>query len=146
MNGWKLLVVIRISRRILMFHLLILDYLLLHWKVCWPFVCVRVFVFLLVVVWGFKNCWVICQKEKKMNRRHPRTVFVHTPSYSTIQWLVGFFLTTNKFFGEKKVKGGLFVFFLLVVRSVLLWWMILMLFFFNYFLFGWRKNGYFIYI
>ena len=55
-----------------------------------------------------------------MNRRHPRTVFVHTPSYSTIQWLVGFFLTTNKFFGEKKVKGGLFVFFLLVVRSVLL--------------------------
>ena len=36
-----------------------------------------------------------------MNRRHPRTVFVHTPSYSTIQWLVGFFLTTNKFFGEE---------------------------------------------
>ena len=146
MNGWKLLVVIRISRRILMFHLLILD----------DYVFIITLKGLLAICVRACFCWllfgVLKIVESSVRRRKKwiddilvRYLYIHPriPQYSG--WLVFFWQPINFLEKEKKVKGGLFVFFLLVVRSVLLWWY-WCYFFFNYFLFGWRKNGYFIYI
>ena len=123
-----------------------------------PFVDTRLFIItlkgLLAICVRACFCWllfgVLKIVESSVRRRKKwiddilvRYLYIHPriPQYSG--WLVFFWQPIN--FLEKKVKGGLFVFFLLVVRSVLLWWY-WCYFFFNYFLFGWRKNGYFIYI